>query len=169
MPTIQKISRVRARECTYLTVFLISWTFSHSGMSNSDRRSILWLFIFCSLPNNSSLRLFSQEGFCPVSADIKRNHFTAFCGNIQYNKTQYAIISLLGGGIIFRRVRDLREDHDLKQRELATYLSCSQQVYSNYELGQRDIPTDVLIKLSQLYDVSTDYILGLTNNPKRNH
>ena len=70
---------------------------------------------------------------------------------------------------MYCRVRDLREDHDMKQREVADYLRCSQQVYSNYELGQRDIPTDVLIKLSQLYDISTDYILGLTNNPKRIH
>ena len=66
---------------------------------------------------------------------------------------------------MYSRVRDLREDHDMKQREVADYLRCSQQVYSNYELGQRDIPTDILIKLSELYHVSTDYILGLTNNP----
>ena len=69
---------------------------------------------------------------------------------------------------MYSRLRDLREDHDLKQRELAKLLTCSQQVYSNYELGQRDIPTDVLIKLSLFYNVSIDYILGLTDNPKRN-
>lgn len=69
---------------------------------------------------------------------------------------------------MYRRIRDLREDHDLKQRELADYLNCSQRVYSNYELGQRDIPTDILIRLSQFYNVSVDYILGLTSNPKRN-
>lgn len=69
---------------------------------------------------------------------------------------------------MYQRIRDLREDRDFKQKELAGYLNCSQQVYSNYELGQRDIPTDVLIKLSNLYEVSTDYILGLTKNPKRN-
>lgn len=68
----------------------------------------------------------------------------------------------------YQRIRDLREDHDLKQRELAEYLNCSQRVYSNYELGQRDIPTDILIRLSFFYDVSVDYILGLTGNPKRN-
>lgn len=62
---------------------------------------------------------------------------------------------------MYQRIRDLREDRDLTQRELATALNCSQQVYSNYELGQRDIPTDVLIKLSKFYGVSTDYILGL--------
>lgn len=69
---------------------------------------------------------------------------------------------------MYSRIRDLREDHDMKQRELADYLHCSQQVYSNYELGQRDIPTAVLIRLSKLYDVSIDYILGITNNPKQN-
>jgi transcriptional regulator with XRE-family HTH domain len=69
---------------------------------------------------------------------------------------------------MYRRIRDLREDHDLKQRQLAEFLNCSQQVYSNYELGQRDIPTDVLIRLSEFYKVSVDYLLGLTSNPKRN-
>lgn len=69
---------------------------------------------------------------------------------------------------MYPRLRDLREDRDWKQRELAEYLHCSQQVYSNYELGQRDIPTAVLIKLSALYNVSVDYILGITNNPKQN-
>ncbi len=68
---------------------------------------------------------------------------------------------------MFRRIRDLREDRDLKQRQVAQYLNCSQQVYSNYELGQRDIPTDVLIRLAELYNVSVDYLLGLTANPKR--
>lgn len=69
---------------------------------------------------------------------------------------------------MYQRIRDLREDHDLKQRQLAEALNCSQRVYSNYELGQRDIPTDILIKLSEFYGVSVDYLLGLTNNPRRN-
>ena len=66
---------------------------------------------------------------------------------------------------MYPRIRDLREDRDLKQRELAEYLNCSQQVYSNYELGQRDIPSDTLIRLSRFYGVSVDYILGLTDDP----
>lgn len=70
---------------------------------------------------------------------------------------------------MYHRIRDLREDNDMKQKEVAAYLNCSQQVYSNYELGQRDIPTDILIRLSKLYNVSTDYILGLTSNPKQAH
>lgn len=51
---------------------------------------------------------------------------------------------------------------------MAKILNCSQQVYSNYELGQRDIPTDILIKLSEYYNVSTDYLLGLTDKKERN-
>ena len=68
--------------------------------------------------------------------------------------------------MVYRRIRDLREDNDKTQRELANVLNCSQQVYSNYELGQRDIPTDILIKLSRYYNVSVDYILGISDNPK---
>lgn len=66
---------------------------------------------------------------------------------------------------MYKRIRNLREDHDLKQRELAEILSCSQRIYSNYERGDVDIPTDILIKLADYYRVSTDYILGRTNNP----
>ena len=62
---------------------------------------------------------------------------------------------------MFKRIRDLREDHDLTQKQVAKMLNCSQQVYSNYELGQRDIPTDVLIRLALFYGVSTDYIFDL--------
>lgn len=69
--------------------------------------------------------------------------------------------------MVYRRIRDLREDRDLTQREVAKILNCSQQVYSNYELGQRDIPTDILIKLARFYDVSVDYILGLSDTSKR--
>jgi len=65
--------------------------------------------------------------------------------------------------MVYRRIRDLREDSDLTQKQMADILHCSQQVYSNYELGQRDIPTEVLIGLSRHYSVSVDYILGLTD------
>ena len=70
--------------------------------------------------------------------------------------------------MVYPRIRDLREDKDLTQKQMADILHCSQQVYSNYELGQRDIPTAILIKLSSLYNVSVDYLLGITNNPKIN-
>ena len=68
--------------------------------------------------------------------------------------------------MIYKRIRDLREDKDMTQRQLAEALNCSQQVYSNYELGQRDIPTDILIKLSRFHGVSVDYILGISDNPE---
>ena len=67
----------------------------------------------------------------------------------------------------YKRIRDLREDKDKTQKEMAAILNCSQQVYSNYELGQRDIPTDILIKLSRYHKVSVDYILGISNNPQK--
>lgn len=70
--------------------------------------------------------------------------------------------------MVYQRLRDLREDRDLLQRQVAESLNCSQRVYSNYERGERDIPTDVLIRLSELYGVSVDYLLGLTNDPRRN-
>jgi transcriptional regulator with XRE-family HTH domain len=70
--------------------------------------------------------------------------------------------------MIYKRIRDLREDSDFTQKYVSQKLNCSQQVYSNYELGQRDIPTDILIKLSKLYNVSVDYILGISDNMKIN-
>ena len=68
---------------------------------------------------------------------------------------------------MYKRIRDLRENRDLKQKDIAEYLKCSQVCYSYYENGQRDIPTDVLIKLSNFYDTSIDYLLGQTDNIKR--
>ncbi len=64
---------------------------------------------------------------------------------------------------MYRRIRDLREDADLTQKQMGLILHCSQQVYANYELGQRDIPTEILIALADFYNTSTDYILGRTN------
>ncbi len=75
------------------------------------------------------------------------------------------ILSVIG---MYIRIRNLREDSDTTQAQMAKILNCSQQVYSNYELGQRDIPTDILIKLSEHYNVSTDYLLGLTDKKERN-
>lgn len=65
----------------------------------------------------------------------------------------------------YRRIRELREDHDLTQRQLAAILNMTQTQYFRYEQGYRDVPTDILIALAQMYHTSTDYILGLTNNP----
>lgn len=64
---------------------------------------------------------------------------------------------------MYQRIRDLREDKDMTQREMAELLHCSQRVYSNCEKGERDIPTEILIALARFHKTSTDYILGLTN------
>lgn len=68
---------------------------------------------------------------------------------------------------MYKRIRDLREDHDLRQQDIANYLHCSQVCYSHYEAGKRDIPTEVLIQLANFYHTSTDYLLGLTDIKKR--
>ena len=71
--------------------------------------------------------------------------------------------------IMYRRIRELREDKDLLQKDIAKLLNCSQVAYSRYELGLRDIPTDVLITLAKFHNTSVDYILGITDdkNPYR--
>ena len=68
---------------------------------------------------------------------------------------------------MYQRIKDLREDSDLPQREVARLLSMSQTGYSKYETGENDVPTTVLIKLSLIYNVSVDYILGLTDCKER--
>lgn len=65
---------------------------------------------------------------------------------------------------MYRRIRDLREDKDMTQTQIAEILNCSQRVYSNYERGDIDIPTDILKKLADFHNVSVDYILERTNN-----
>lgn len=67
---------------------------------------------------------------------------------------------------MYGRIRDLREDNDLTQTEVADILHCSQVCYSNYENGKRDIPTEVLITLADFYKTSTDYLLGRTAEKK---
>lgn len=67
---------------------------------------------------------------------------------------------------MYRRIRDLREDDDLKQRQIAEYLKCSQRTYSDYENGKIRVPVDVLIELSKYYGTSVDYLLELTDEKK---
>lgn len=67
--------------------------------------------------------------------------------------------------MIYQRIRDLREDKDLTQREMGEILNCSQRVYSNYERGELDIPTEILIKLADFHKVSVDYILNRVDKP----
>lgn len=64
---------------------------------------------------------------------------------------------------MYQRLRDLREDNDLTQRQVAAVLGMSQTGYSKYETGENDIPTAVLIKLARFYHTSTDYLLGLSD------
>lgn len=67
---------------------------------------------------------------------------------------------------MYRRIRDLREDNDLTQRQVGEILNMSQTGYNQYEIGKNDIPTRVLIKLAEFYNTSVDYLLGLTDEKK---
>ena len=67
---------------------------------------------------------------------------------------------------MYSRIRDLREDRDLLQKDMAQVLRCTQVCYSNYETGKRDIPTEILIALAVFHNTSVDYLLGLTNERK---
>lgn len=68
----------------------------------------------------------------------------------------------------YQRIRDLREDKDMTQTQMAKILSCSQRIYSNYERGDVDIPTDILIRIADYHNVSIDYLLGRTSNQALN-
>ncbi len=68
---------------------------------------------------------------------------------------------------MYPRLRDLREDKDMNQAQIAKMLRMSQTGYSKYETGENDVPTAILIKLARFYDTSIDYLLGETDNPKR--
>ncbi len=69
--------------------------------------------------------------------------------------------------IMGERIRDLRVDRDFTQKEIAVYLNCSQVCYSNYETGKRSLPVEYIVKLAFFYNVSTDYVFGLTDNKGR--
>ena len=81
---------------------------------------------------------------------------------MQYPETEYAILSE-EVVCLYPRLRNLREDADLSQRQLAAYLGMSQTGYSKYETGENDVPTQILIRLASLYRVSTDYLLGISD------
>lgn len=67
----------------------------------------------------------------------------------------------------YKRLKDLREDHDLTIRKLADMLHMQRTTYHNYETGKRELPFELAITLARFYDVSLDYIAGITNNYKR--
>ncbi len=66
-----------------------------------------------------------------------------------------------------KRLYDLRTDNDYRQEDVADYLNITKQAYGMYENGKRNLPIEYLIKLSEFYNVSTDYILALTNSPAK--
>lgn len=70
--------------------------------------------------------------------------------------------------MLYQRIRDLQEDKDMTQTQMVKILSCSQRVYSNYDRGDVDIPTDISIKLADFHNVSVDYLLNQTGNPAVN-
>lgn len=70
--------------------------------------------------------------------------------------------------MLYQRIRDLQEDKDMTQTQMVKILSCSQRVYSHYERGDVDIPTDISIKLADFHNVSVDYLLNRTGNPAVN-
>ncbi len=67
---------------------------------------------------------------------------------------------------MFQRIRDLREDHDLSQEEMAEYLNIHQTTYSNYEIGRTNVPVEVMGKLADFYGTSVDYLMGRTSEIK---
>lgn len=67
----------------------------------------------------------------------------------------------------YYRIKELREDHDLSQREVAAYLGVAQRTYSGYENGTRNIPVQILAKLAQYYHTTADYLLNLSGNKQR--
>ena len=86
--------------------------------------------------------------------------------NIAVLKCQYRMVIEEGGftNNYYPRLKDMREDHDFSQQYIAEFLNMKQPQYSRYERGLRDVPTDVLIRLANLYNTSVDYLLGITNN-----
>lgn len=69
--------------------------------------------------------------------------------------------------MFFKRLGDLRQDHDMTQQEVADVLHCKREVYRRYEKGLREIPVSYAIRLANYYEVSVDYLLGLTENKTR--
>lgn len=86
---------------------------------------------------------------------------------LSYNISVFKLKISERGDSMYKRIRELREDRDLLQKDIAAYLHCTQVTYSRYELGLRDIPTQVLIALAKYHNTSVDYLLGLTDNKNK--
>lgn len=85
------------------------------------------------------------------------------CFRSKVNSLNRVNIQLSWVIVVYKRIRDLREDKDLTQSDIATILEMSRTGYSKYETGENDIPTDILKKLAVFHNTSVDYLLELTN------
>lgn len=72
------------------------------------------------------------------------------------------------GDFMYLRIKDIREDNDLTQKQIASLLTCDQSLYSKYERGEREIPLSLMIRLADFYKTSVDYLVGRTDNPEMN-
>ena len=72
------------------------------------------------------------------------------------------------GDFMYLRIKDIREDNDLTQKQIASLLTCDQSLYSKYERGEREMPLSLMIKLADFYKTSVDYLVGRTDNPEMN-
>jgi len=80
--------------------------------------------------------------------------------------TQYWVMDVRTEILKYQRIRDLRNDHDLTQEQVAEILNVKQNTYSQYEIGTVSFPLDAVVKLAVFYEVSVDYLVGLTDEPK---
>ena len=96
--------------------------------------------------------------------DVIFPNYICITDKLQYLDYRYSIISA-GDNMVFKNLRGIREDRDLKQRQLAELLNVSQNTYSQYETGVISLTAEVLIKLADFYGVSIDYLLDRTDNP----
>lgn len=80
-----------------------------------------------------------------------------------FDITRIALIYNKSGDAMYLRIRDLREDYDLTQKQVSAYLLCDQSLYSKYERMERDLPLEFAIKLAEFYHVSLDYLVGMTD------
>lgn len=84
--------------------------------------------------------------------------------SIKSRKIFRMLYNFIGDNMVMNlRIRDLREDNDLTQKAVAKYLMCDQSLYSKYERGEREIPLKLVVALAEFYDVSLDYIVGITD------
>lgn len=106
-----------------------------------------------------------------VSNTLKR-YLILTCFRLKVNNLKQINYNFLvqnyEGDKMYQRIRDLREDKDMTQTQIAKILGMSQTGYSKYETGENDIPTSILIALANFYDTSIDYLLGQTNKKERN-